>query len=129
MQDTPVALWILGGMAVLAVLAAFVMIVRNKGAAKYGMSFFKSISFALLFLGAVFFIAMAVLVRVIPHFDPVNYEIAQMTGIITIFAALIINIKKSSPPFGIIYTIAQALTAYSIILTFIGLKTLKKISD
>lgn len=126
----PFALWILAGLVALAAFMAFILIMRKKGAKKYGLSFFKSIPFALLITGAAFFGVVAVLVRLFPKMlDASNYPIAQFTCVLTVLVALVLNIRRSTIPFGVLYTIAQMLAAYTFILALLGITVWKKIDD
>lgn len=128
-MEVPIALWVLAGFAVLAGLVLFVIIMRKRGEKRYGMFFFKSISFGLLILGATFLATITFLVHVFPKIDPVNDDIAKFTTLLSIVGALVLNIRRSNPPFGVAYTLAQAAAAYSFVLALLGLIVLKKVDD
>jgi len=126
MKYVPGALLLSAFMASMIALISFIIQTRKEGTEHYELNFFVSAQFGLLVLGALIFYATGIFSQSCSGYnqgtgtcDESGMGIAQWISLGTAAVALMMNVKQSNASFGVLYTLAQAITAYSIFLAFI----------
>jgi len=114
---TPV-LWSIGVVSVIS-LMLFILAMKKRGT-DYGLEFILCPQFGLLIGGALFFYVTTALstgtcdsAAQDELFCENGNNVVRWISLFTALAALALNIRRSTPWFGVLYTIAQALTAYT----------------
>ncbi len=112
MKNIPIAVGLSVVLASVLSLITFIMQMRRDGAKQFELNFFQSPQFGLLMSGALIFYTLCL------SSGADGIGIAQGKSLVPAAIALLINISRSNMSFGVLYTLAQAVTAYTIFLVF-----------
>jgi TPR repeat protein len=106
-RNIPPAVLIAIVIATITALVSFIMEMKRDGAEQYELKFYDSLQFGLLMSGSIVFYTMDVFLGI---------SLAQWASVATLAVALVLNIRQSNASFGPLYTLAQAIVAYTVFL-------------